>query len=64
MSAAVSPDSKLLYIANTSRNQIHVWDTEKNEITSSIAVPASPRAMVHGPPPPRPTPSAATTEVN
>jgi len=59
MSAAVSADGKLVYIANTSLNQISVLNAETNELTTTrINVGQSPRAVLVGPAP-RTTPSAA-----
>jgi YVTN family beta-propeller protein len=58
MSAAVSADSRTLYVANTSRNHIAVVDVERNEVTATINVGGSPRSVVLGAAP-RPVPTAA-----
>lgn len=59
MSAAVSADGKLVYIANTSLNQISVLNAETNELTATrINTGQSPRAILLGPAP-RVTPSSA-----
>ena len=48
MSASVSADGKTLYVANTSRNQIAVLDTDKSEVTGNINVQGAPRAVLLG----------------
>lgn len=61
MSAAVSADGKLVYVANTSLNQIAIVDAETGELsTTRINVQQSPRAILLGPAP-RPTPSSEVT---
>jgi YVTN family beta-propeller protein len=62
MSAAVSADGKLVYIANTSLNQVSVLNTDTNELTATrINTGQAPRAVVLGPAP-RVAPSS--TEVS
>lgn len=65
MGAAVSADSKTLYVANTSRDQVAVVDTERNQVTANIAVQAAPRTIVPGlasPPSPTSTEASAAEE--
>ena len=63
MSAAVSSDGKLVYIANTSVNQIVVLNAESGEIAARINTGASPRAIVLGPAP-RPMPTSLAETLN
>ncbi len=61
MAAAVSADGKLVYVANTSLNQIALVNADTGELSATrINVQQSPRAIVLGPAP-RPTPSNAVT---
>ena len=61
MAAAVSADGKLVYVANTSLNQIAIVNADSGELSPTrIVVQQSPRAIVLGPAP-RPTPSSEVT---
>ncbi len=51
MGAAVSADSRTLYVANTSRNQVAVINLETSQVTTNINVQGAPRGLALGPAP-------------
>ncbi len=59
MGLALAADGRTLYVANTSRNQISVINTETNQVTANLASQASPRAILLGPAP-RPNPTVTS----